>query len=113
MLRYLLYFLMGGITVTLVVLFAELGHPFLSGMVIVFPAVTVISFYFIGRAAGPEAVAVTAKSALYTSAVVWVPYILTVIYLAPRAGVNRALLMGIGVFLVVGSVWVYFNRPAL
>lgn len=110
MLRYLLYFLMGGITVTLVVLFAEMGRPFLSGLAIVFPAVTVISFYFIGRAAGPESVAMTARSALYTSAVVWVPYILTVIYLAPRVGVNRALLMGVAVFLVVGSIWVYYNR---
>ena len=113
MLRYLAYFLMGGLTVTLVVLLAEMSHPFLSGMAIVFPAVTVISFYFIGRAAGPEAVTVTARSALYTSAVVWVPYILTVIYFAPRVGVNRAILMGIGVFLAVGSLWVYINRPAL
>lgn len=109
MLRYLAYFLTGGITVTLIVLFAEMGRPFLSGLAIVFPAVTVISFYFIGRVAGPVSVAATARSALYTSAVVWVPYILTVIYFAPRVGVNRAIILGIGVFLVVGTVWVYFN----
>ncbi|MBI4344610.1 MAG: GlpM family protein [Euryarchaeota archaeon] len=109
MLRYLAYFLTGGLTVTLVVLMAEMGRPFLSGLVIVFPAVTVISFYFIGRAAGPESVVATAKSALYTSAVVWVPYILAVIYFAPRVGVTRALFLGIAVFLVVGSLWVYYN----
>jgi len=110
MIRYLLYFLTGGTVVTLTVLLAEMGHPIFSGMALVFPAITVISFYFIGASAGPVAVSTSAKSALLTSLVVWIPYVLIVIRYAPRWGVGKALLVGVLVFLIVGTLWVYLSR---
>jgi heme/copper-type cytochrome/quinol oxidase subunit 4 len=108
MLRYLVYFFTGGTVVTITVLLAEMGHPFLSGLALVF--LTAISFYFIGVKTGSQAVSKAALSALLTSIVVWTPYIFIVIRYSPRWGVTKALLVGIFVFLVVGSGWVLLNR---
>ncbi len=110
MLKYALYFLVGGAVVTLITLLAELGHPFLAGIAIVVPSVTLVSFYFIGKSSGAGAVVASAKSALMTTFVVWLPYMLSVIYLAPKLGVNRALLAAFGVFLAAAAAWIYLNR---
>ncbi len=109
MLEYVLYFMMGGTIVSLVVWFAKQGHPLLSGVALVFPSVTLVSMYFVGRAAGSNAVSATAKAAIFSTFFVWIPYISTVAFLSPRLGVNRALVAGFMVFLVLASVWVYFN----
>lgn len=109
MIEYALYFIMGGTIVSLVIWLARQGHTLLSGIALVFPSVTLVSMYFIGRAAGNNAVATTARSAIYSTFFVWIPYISTVAFLAPRLGVNRALVAGFLVFLVLALGWIYFN----
>lgn len=110
MIEYILYFITGGLIVTSVVALARAGHPFLSGLALTFPSVTIVSFYFIGKTKGASFVVTTAKSSFLAVLFVWSPYILTVIYLASKAGVNKALLAGFFVFLVFGSVWVYLSK---
>jgi len=105
--EYLLYFVAGGSIVSLVVYLAKQGHPFLSGIALVFPSVTMLSFYFIGRASGSAAVVESAKSALFATFIVWVPYVLVIVYLTPRLGVNSALAGGVIVFLVLALLWIY------
>lgn len=109
MLQYLLYFLVGGTVVTAITVLAERGHPLLAGVVTLFPSITVVSFYFIGKSAGNEAVAATARSCLIALSV-WIPYIVTVIWLSPRIGTNRALLMGVLIFILLAFLLVSANR---
>jgi uncharacterized membrane protein (GlpM family) len=110
MLEYALYFLIGGGIVSVVVWLARQGHPFLSGMALVFPSVTLVSMYFIGKTAGDEAVAASARSAISSTFIVWLPYITTVAYLSPRVGVNRALAVGLALFLILVFLWIYLNQ---
>ncbi len=110
MLDYALYFLTGGTVVSLVVWLARQGHPFLSGMALVFPGVTLVSLYFIGKNAGDEVAAASARSAIYSTFAVWLPYIATVAYFSTRWGVNRALSVGFAIFLIFGTIWIYYNR---
>jgi uncharacterized membrane protein (GlpM family) len=62
---------------------AERGHPLLAGIVAIFPGITLVSFYFIGQAAGDDAVARTAKACL-RSIPIWIPYALAIVWLSPR-----------------------------
>lgn len=107
LLEYLLYFVAGGSIVSLVVYLAEQGHPFLSGIALVFPSVTMLSFYLIGRTTGSAAVVESAKSALFATFIVWVPYVLVIVYLTPRLGVNSALAGGVLVFIALVLLWIY------
>jgi uncharacterized membrane protein (GlpM family) len=88
---------------------AERGHPFLAGIAALFPSITLVSFYFIGKSAGNEAVALTAKSCL-VSLLVWIPYVLTIAWLSPRIGTNKALLIGVLIFSILAFALVYANR---
>lgn len=109
MLRYVLYFLVGGFVITLISVLAERGHPLLAGIAAIFPGITLVSFYFIGQAAGDDAVALTAKSCLQ-SLFIWIPYALAVIWLSPRIGTNKALLIGVLIFTVLAFALVYTNQ---
>ena len=106
MLRYVLYFLVGGTVVTLISVLAERGHPLLAGIMAIFPGITLVSFYFIGKAAGDAAVAATAKACLL-SIPIWIPYALTIVWLSPRIGTNKALVIGVLIFTVLAFILVY------
>jgi uncharacterized membrane protein (GlpM family) len=109
MIRYVLYFLVGGFVVTAISVLAERGYPLLAGIVAIFPGITLVSFYFIGKYAGDAAVALTAKSCLL-SIPVWIPYALTIVWLSPRIGTNKALIIGTFIFTLLAFVLVYTNR---
>ncbi|RZN41092.1 MAG: hypothetical protein EFT35_02375 [Methanophagales archaeon ANME-1-THS] len=109
MLQYLVYFLVGGAVVTAISVLAEKGHPLLAGVVTLFPSITLVSFYFIGKSTGNEAVAATAKSC-FIALSVWIPYILTIIWLSPRIGTNKALVIGVLIFIVLACALIYANR---
>ena len=106
----LLYFIAGGTLVTAAVLFAEIGNPFLSGIALMFPSITAVSYYFIGKNVGSTGVAATIKSTIISAFIVWLPYMITLSYLAPRMGVNKALAFSIMVFLIIGTIWITVNN---
>ena len=113
MLDYFLYFITGGAIVTAVIWLARAGYPFLSGIALVFPSVTLVSFYFVGKSSGWEAVALSAKSTLYATFFVWMPYIITIAYLTPKFGVNKTLAIGTMVFFILAFVWICLNKAIL
>lgn len=106
----LIYFIAGGATVTAAVLLSEVGSPILSGLAILFPGITVISYYFIGKSMGVTAASASINSTVVSSIIVWLPYMITLAYLTPKIGVNKAILYSIAVFLIIGVVWVYVNN---
>ncbi len=109
-LNILLYFIVGGSAVTAAVLLAEAGNPFLSALAILFPGTSLVSYYFIGKIVGAEAVAISVKSTIVSAFIVWMPYLITLMYLTPRLGIERALIVGVIVFLVMGAAWTFLNN---
>ena len=108
-LDYFLYFLIGGSIVSLTVFLAKQGYPLLSGIALIFPSYTLLSFLLIGRNVGNAAVIESAKSALLCTFIAWVPYVLIIIYLTQKWGLNNALIIGVSIFLVITLIWIYLK----
>lgn len=110
MVKYLFYFLTGGVIVTLTTFLAESGNPILAGIVGMFPSASLVTLYLAGKSAGGEIVSQTAKSYLISAFLAWIPYLLVIIYLAPKIGVNKALLIGVAVFLILAIGFFHLNK---
>lgn len=102
----IIYFLTGGTLTTLVVLLEESGFRFLSGLMVIIPVFSLISYIFIGQSEGGLAVSQHAKFVLWGTIVSWIPYMITVIYLAPRIGPNKAIIVGMLVFFVLAITFI-------
>lgn len=106
MTRLLIYFVTGGLFTVLIVGLEESGRRSLSGLATLMPVFTLVAYLFIGQTSGGTAVAQHAKWVLLGTLVSWVPYMLAVAYLAPRWGAHRAILAGLGIFLVLALGYV-------
>lgn len=106
MIEYLLYFLVGGSVVAFAVLLAEIGHPLLGGILMTFPNISLVAFYFINKVAGSSAVMITIKSSLLATLFVWPVYMLSLIFLIPKYGVNKSLIMGVGISIFLAIFFV-------
>jgi len=104
-----LYFLAGGLTVSGGILLANSGNPLLSGIALMFPSVTAVSLYFIGKSMGSQVAAASIKSTIASALIAWLPYMLVMLYLTPKMGLNKAMLFGISTFLIIGAVWIMIN----
>ena len=105
----LIYFIAGGVSVSAGVLLANSGNTLLSGLAIMFPAITVSTYYFVGRAAGSEVVAESIKSTLASAIIVWLPYMFVLLYLTPKLGVNKAMFFSVITYLIIGAAWLTIN----
>ena len=109
MLKFLditMYFLIGGTVTTLIVVLEESGYPWLSGIATLFPVFTWVSYLFLGANNNSNGVVMNAKFVLIGTIVAWIPYMLSIIYLTPKLGVTKSILISIGVFLVFASMYV-------
>ncbi len=105
----LLYFLAGGLTVSAGVLLGNSANSALSGLALMFPSVTVVSYYFIGKSMGTEIATASIKSTIATALIAWLPYMLVLLYLTPKMGVNKAMFFGVLTFLIIGTTWLTIN----
>ncbi len=101
-----IYFVTGGLFTAAIVALEESGHRTLSGFATLMPVFTLVAYFFIGEAAGGNAVSQHAKWVLVGTLVSWVPYMLGVAYLAPRIGARNAILAGLGIFLILALSYV-------
>ena len=106
-LKYIGYFTIGGLVITTVVALEELGMPLLSRLAALFPVVTWVSYLLIGQLSGPQAVSEHAKFVLLGTIFSWIPYMLTIIYLAPKVGVTKSIIAAILVFTVIALIFSY------
>ena len=102
----ILYFVTGGVFTTIIVALEDSGHRTLSGLATLVPVFTLVAYLFIGETSGGVAVAQHAKWVLTGTLVSWVPYMLTVAYLAPKLGPQKAILAGLGVFFVMALAYI-------
>jgi uncharacterized membrane protein (GlpM family) len=105
--RYAIYFVTGGLITTAIVGFEESGFTLISRIAALFPVFTWLAYLFIGASGTAQQVSAHAKFVLIGTIFSWIPYMLTIIYLSPKIGVNKAVLISIAVFLVVSSIFTY------
>lgn len=98
--KYLLYFFMGGIIVSLVSYFGGARRSLLSSFIAMMPALSIITAAFIYREAGTDATVSYAKGLIMFSPA-WLCYIGAFIYLLPRVDIWKAVPLSILVYFVV------------
>ncbi|MBI5066355.1 hypothetical protein HZA97_09045 [Candidatus Woesearchaeota archaeon] len=110
MLKYLLYFLVSGSVISLAAFASEKGYPFLAGILMVLPNMSLVAFYFINKSAGPKSTIIAVKSSALATFMVWPFYALVLLYFIPKIGVNKSLLYGFFVSIVVAVVFFYVSQ---
>lgn len=96
--RYLFYFLIGGIVVTLVTYFANQAKGLLSAFIANLPTITLVTFLTIYFTSGQEMVISYAKG-LMIMLFPWLLYILAIIFPTPRFGFLPSLIIGLLLYL--------------
>lgn len=107
---YIFSFILGGLITTAIVYFEASGFSLLSRLAALFPVFTWLSYFFIGKLAGAQEVSRHSLFVLLGTMVAWVPYMLTIYFLAPKIGSTKAILLAIVVFLVMAFIFVKFYK---
>ncbi len=101
--KYLLYFLIGGFTVTVVTYVSSQGKGLFAAFVANMPVITFVTFLTIYFAAGQEAVLAYAKG-LLIMLFPWLAYIFAVIFLSPHLSLLPSLAIGILLYFSLAYV---------
>ncbi len=109
-LNILIYFVAGGLVTTAIVLLEESGHRLLSGFATLMPVFTLIAYFFVGESRGGKALSEHAELVLAGTLVAWVPYMVTVIVLAPRVSIYKAIGAGLLVFFACALVFLLLTQ---
>jgi len=110
MANILIYFIAGGTVTTLIVLLEQSGHRLLSGLATLVPVFTLIAYLFIGESSGGKALREHAALVLVGTLVSWVPYMVTVIVMAPHFSTYRSIGAGLIVFFVCATVFLLLTQ---
>lgn len=106
--KYLLYFLIGGLVVSLTAYYGSNGKGFIAALISMFPSMTVLTFSLIYRAGGQTSVVDYAKNLVY-GVPPWVLYVFTVAWLCERIGIWRSLALGIAIYLITSFCISHFR----
>src|SRR3989344_3047291 len=107
MLEYIFAFFAGGIITLAITYFEVSGFPTLSRLAALFPVFTWLSYLFIGRLSGPEAVSKNALFVFLGTIVAWLPYMFVIYYFAPKIGTAWAIAPGWVGFLVFAILFLF------
>jgi uncharacterized membrane protein (GlpM family) len=100
MLRFILYFIIGGLIVSLTTYFGSKGQSFLAAIISMFPSMSVVIFVLLYSTGGQSSVIGYAKNLVY-GVPPWLLYVATVAVLCQRIGIALSLLSGVGLYLAV------------
>ena len=103
----LMSFIVGGVVTALVVGLESSGQRVWSGLAMLAPVLTIVSYFFIGSTKDAIAVSQHSKFVLFGTLASWIPYIAVIAYTAPRLGTVRAILLGLFVFLVLAMAYIW------
>lgn len=110
MVNILIYFLAGGLVTTAIVLLEQSGYRLLSGLATLMPVFTLIAYLFIGESSGGKALRDHAALVLVGTLVSWVPYMVTVIVMAPHFSTYKSIGAGLVVFFVCSTVFLLLTQ---
>jgi len=101
---------LGGVLIALVLTLARLRLYVLSGLLVSLPAISLYTFWWIGKEHGPAKMRVSVFAALW-SAIPWALYLLVAYLLAGRVPTWLALGAGVLTYLATnGVVWLLLQR---
>ena len=101
---------LGGLMIALLLSLARLRLYVLSGLLVSLPAVSLYTFWWIGREHGPEKMRVSIHAALW-SAVPWALYLLVAYCLTGRVPNWAALGAGVSTYLgATGLLWLALRQ---
>lgn len=98
--KYFLYFLAGGVIVSVVTYFAGQTKGLLAAFIASLPAITLITFLAVYFEAGQKAV-ISYAEGLIIMLFPWLAYIFAIIFLTPRLGFIPSLIIGISLYLLL------------
>lgn len=110
MVNVLIYFMAGGIVTTAIVLLEQSGYRLLSGLATLMPVFTLIAYLFIGESSGGKALRDHAMLVLVGTLVSWVPYMITVILMAPHYPAYKSIGAGLAVFFVCATAFLLLTQ---
>jgi len=106
LLVYLYAFIAGGLITVSITFFELSGLPTLSGIAAIMPVFTWLSYLFIGHADGGTEVSRHAMFVMLGTLFAWLPYMLTIYFLAPRIGSTRSVLIAMAVFSILALIFI-------
>ena len=107
--KYVLYFLIGGVSVSVITYFAGQAKGLLAAFIANLPIITMITFLTIYSESGQNAV-ISYAHGLIIMLIPWLAYMLAVIFLTPRVGLVSALLIGISLYLLLAYGIISFKK---
>ncbi len=96
---FILYFIVGGLVVSLTTYYGSKGHGFLAAFISMFPCMTILTFALLHKAGGKMAVVAYAKSLIYL-VLPWILYILVVAFLCEKMGVWKSIALGVVLYML-------------
>jgi len=99
----LLRFVVGGSLIVAVTLLAKTKYPMLAGIFMLFPAVTLVGYYFIGQSMSVVQLQQITKFSIYALSTTFV-FLLTFYYAQERLSLNYALGTATSMWFVASGV---------
>ncbi len=100
MLRFICYFIIGGLVVSLTTYYGSKGQGFIAAFISMFPSMSVLIFILLYFSGGRLSVIGYAKNLAYVVPS-WILYVFTVALLCERIGIWLSLTAGIGLYITV------------
>lgn len=98
--------LLGGLMIALILTLARFRQYTLAGLLVSLPAVSLYTFWWIGKEHGPEKMQLAVRAAL-CGALPWALYLWVAHTLASRTSTSLALLAGMVTYLATNSLVYY------
>ena len=101
--------IISGALVTLVLLFARVERTQAAGLLVLFPAVTLLSYYFIGQSEGEHQLREVVRGSVVAFPV-WLVFMAVVYFALPVLHFRLTLVLATVVWLLVGSLYLALVR---
>jgi membrane protein GlpM len=98
--------LIGAVIIALLLSLARLRQYVITGLLVSVPAVSLYTWWWVGREHGADTLRISVRAAMWSS-IPWVLYLGTVYALAGRVPLWLALVSGVFVWLAVAAVFAY------
>lgn len=102
-LRYLIYFILGGLVVTIATYFGSEKKGLIAAFFAMFPFVNAVTVYTIYSTADSQAVASYARGLILLTPA-WVIYLLIIWYLIPKYNLWISLTIGVIVYMLIATM---------
>ncbi|OHC07198.1 MAG: DUF3147 domain-containing protein [Planctomycetes bacterium RIFOXYD2_FULL_41_16] len=100
---FILHFILGGTIVSVVTFLGSQGKGMLAAFVATFPTMTALTFALIYSKGGQVATVNYAKGLLFMTPP-WIIYVLCLIFLLPRWGFVKSLLVGVLTYMIFAGI---------